>query len=80
MICNFNLKLGQIKTLLLGRKLLKIFIQVFCLHMYMCTMYMAWHLRGQKRASDSLELKLETVVSYGNRTWVLCKTSSVPNH
>ena len=35
-----------------------------CLHVYLCTVYMPGAFRGQKRASDPLELELTVVVSH----------------
>lgn len=42
-------------------------------------MHHLWFLRGQKKASDTLELELQIVMSCYvgavNQTWVLCKSS-----
>ena len=49
------------------------------LHVCLCTVYMPGACRGQKRASDPLELELQIVVSSqgeaGNWPWVLCKSN-----
>lgn len=36
----------------------------FCLDAYTCAMYMPDYLKGQKRALDSLELKIRTIVNH----------------
>lgn len=55
---------------------------VFCLHVCLCTMFMAGACGGQKRpvrVLDHKELELQTIVSYhagsGNWTWVFCKNN-----
>jgi hypothetical protein len=49
--------------------------------MYVCTPYIYYDQKVQKRASGSLEPELKTVVSYqlglGNQSWVLYKNSKV---
>ena len=56
--------------------------ELFCVWVLicMCTTHVPAAFRGQKRASDSLGLELQTVVSHhvdaGNWTWVLCENKS----
>jgi hypothetical protein len=59
-------------------------VWLFCLHVYLCTMYVPGAQGGQKRALDSLELKLQTVVSHsvgaGTQIWNLYRAAIVLNH
>ena len=57
-----------------------LYIWVFCMHMCMCTTQMPTAPKDQTRASDSLRLELQMVISHyvgaGNQTRVLCKTGT----
>ena len=58
-----------------------------CMHEWMyiclCATYMPGACRGQKKASDPMQLKLQTAVSChtgaGSRTQALCKSSKYSN-
>lgn len=54
----FQLETQSNQTLLLGEKLLKTFIQVFCLYVYMCTMGIAWYLRGPEEGTRFLRTEI----------------------
>ena len=46
--------------------------------MYVCAICMAGNYRGQKKASDHMELELYTVVGPGNQTQVHCRNNKCP--
>lgn len=58
---------------------LNLYVQIFCLHVYMCTMCMSGTRGSRKRVSHLLELELLMVLSHHvgaeNRALVLCKSS-----
>jgi hypothetical protein len=58
-------------------------VWLFCLHVCLCTTCMPCACRGQKRASDPLEVELKTVgrhhVGAGNQTWLSGRTLSALN-
>lgn len=58
-----------------------LYVQVFCLYVYPCIMCMPGDLRGLKRVSVPVEVKLHMVMSYhmgiGNETQVLWKNKAV---
>lgn len=55
-----------------------------CLPVCMCTTFMPDSYRGQKRASNVLELELQMImsynVSYGSKTQFSSKAANIPNH
>lgn len=62
------------RAMLIYLKVFNLCVLVFYFHIFLCTIYMPGVHRGQK-ASDTLELKLQVVVSAGSRTCVLWRSS-----
>lgn len=54
------------------KNLLFIYVWVFCMHTYLCILYMPSECRSQKKVLNSLELELQMVVNQlvgaGNQT------------
>lgn len=55
-----------------------------CLPVCMCTTFMPDSYRGQKRASNVLELELQMIMSYnvgyGSKTQSSTRAANIPNH
>lgn len=55
-----------------------LYVWLFCLHVYLCTVYVTGALRGHKRVLEALQLVLRVVsqhVGAGYWTWLLWKNS-----
>ena len=78
-VCVKNKKVGKAKSCHSQLKIIILCVWVFCLHAYLCTTCVPDPLRGQKRASGSLELESQKVMRHhvGAGKWiqVFCKSS-----
>lgn len=63
-VCVKNKKVGKAKSCHSQLKIIILCVWVFCLHAYLCTTCVPDPLRGQKRASGSLELESQKVMRH----------------